>query len=114
MRNRPVEEIIREIKIQQKQEKRLADRSITCKKHNCEKIYFCEHPSCEVDVCPDCYIESHLGHKKRASLWRNKSIADIFEKIEEPVERRLRQLKLQRREADYDAQTANFMRTYTI
>ena len=34
-----------------------------CKKHkDMDKCYLCE--PCKRNICPECYIEEHLGHKK--------------------------------------------------
>ena len=35
-----------------------------CEKHQLEKIYFCKERSCQKPLCPECFILSHIGHKK--------------------------------------------------
>ena len=36
-----------------------------CEKHDLVKLYFCMDQGCQVELCPDCFIEGHAGHKKR-------------------------------------------------
>ena len=33
-----------------------------CEKHQMKKYFF--DTDCQLDLCPDCYIENHIGHKK--------------------------------------------------
>ena len=53
-RNRPLENIF--------QKRQLARRKDYCEKHDMSHAYF--DTQCNVSLCPDCYIDSHLGHKK--------------------------------------------------
>ena len=54
-RCRPVEEQITKLKLKQ---------HLKCETHSINKIYFCLAESCQTPLCPDCYIEEHLGHPK--------------------------------------------------
>ena len=52
-----------------------------CQKHETEKFYFCI--TCQKSLCPDCYIERHLGHKKNHI---KKEYADVKRKIQNELE----------------------------
>ena len=56
VRNRPVEETIKEIKM---------DRHLTCKLHGLDKCYFCTNQGCQKALCPECFMEYHIGHTKK-------------------------------------------------
>ena len=55
-RCRPVEETIKEMHIMQ---------NLKCEDHSLDKVYFCLAETCQVPLCPDCYIDDHLGHPKK-------------------------------------------------
>ena len=40
------------------------EKHITCRLHNLDKCYFCMNEGCMKALCPDCFIEDHIGHKK--------------------------------------------------
>ena len=37
---------------------------MSCKTHKLEKCYYCIQETCLKAVCPECYLEDHLGHQK--------------------------------------------------
>ena len=51
-----MEEVIREVRLK---------KNLMCEKHNLEKIHFCMDEGCKKALCSDCFIEEHIGHKKR-------------------------------------------------
>ena len=36
----------------------------TCELHKLEKSYYCMNERCKLILCPECYIEGHIGHKR--------------------------------------------------
>ena len=85
VRNRPVEESNQEVSHE------------LCQIHSFEKSYFCMESGCKVALCPDCYIEGHMGHKKR----RVKSMFDEciseIDKAIEPHKKAVELLKAQKK-----------------
>lgn len=53
-----MEESVREIKLA---------KDSKCEKHDLDHLYFCLEESCQVPLCPDCYIDDHFGHPKQSA-----------------------------------------------
>ena len=51
-----MEETIREI---------ILAKHITCRAHGLDKCYFCMNADCMKALCPDCFIEDHIGHTRK-------------------------------------------------
>ena len=55
MRNRPLEKIICAVKLK---------KNLKCEIHDLEKSNYCMDANCKMPLCPECYIEGHIGHKR--------------------------------------------------
>ena len=70
VRNRIAEEMIKEM---------LFAKHLRCKLHDLEKCYFCMNEECLKPLCPDCFMENHIGHKRR-------KITEVYREKKEEVD----------------------------
>ena len=42
----------------------MMNKHMHCRQHDLDKIWFCMTEGCLKAICPECYIEGHIGHKK--------------------------------------------------
>ena len=47
-------------------------KSLECEIHHIEKTDYCMNEGCKLALCLDCFIEGHIGHKKR-------KVAEVYE-----------------------------------
>ena len=80
VRNRFAEETIKEMEM---------DRHLTCMLHGLEKYYFCTNKGCQKALCPDCFIEDHIGHSKKpiqtVYIEGKQEVVAVIETIDEKI-----------------------------
>ena len=62
-----------------------------CLIHELEKSNYCMDANCNMPLCPECYIESHIGHKRGR-------IIDVYEDSKLRVQAALDSLEQNTRE----------------
>ena len=40
------------------------NKNMRCGQHYLDKTWFCMTQGCLKAICPECYVEGHIGHKK--------------------------------------------------
>ena len=78
IRDRVVEDVLRRLQSDEMK------REGSCKMHDMKLFYFCL--DCDQSLCPDCYIEDHLGHSKRR-------LKDVFAEKKSLIKESLEELK---------------------
>ena len=68
-----------------------------CEAHGEEKSWYCSEAKCRFSLCPDCFLEGHLGHKKvKAKEFYTKCKEQVIDQLE-PIEKRITDLTEKRR-----------------
>ena len=78
VRNRPIEEMIREMK---------QAKHMTCQVHELDKVLYCM--TCREAYCPECFMDNHIGHERKnlQKVYQEKkqSLLAAFEPIEKKI-----------------------------